>query len=145
MRTLIRSVLSLAALGVVLAGCGGGGSGGATGAAGGGSSSANTAPKGVNGISVGNCLNDNEDFLVQPSLTNIAGTSPAGVGFALIIYKSAAAAQAAAAHKNPKTTAVVENAVVDFHGNVSPYAGAPPAKISKTELAAIKRCIDASK
>ena len=98
----------------------------------------------MNGISVGNCLN-NEDFLVQPSQTTIDGTSPGGISFALIFYKSAAAAKAAAAKKNPKTTAVLENAVIDFHGNPSPYEGAPPAKINQRELKTIKTCIDSSK
>jgi hypothetical protein len=32
--------------------------------------------------------------------------------------------------------------VIDFKGNPSIYAGAPPAKISKGELATIKTCID---
>ena len=62
------------------------------------------------------------------------GQAPAGVVFTLTFYKDAAAAKAAAAKKNPKTTALVENGVVDFKGNPSIYAGAPPAKISKVEL-----------
>ena len=49
------------------------------------------------------------------------------------------------AKKNPKTTSLVENGVVDFKGNPSIYAGAPPAKISKVELAAINRCITKAK
>jgi hypothetical protein len=61
------------------------------------------------------------------------------------LYKDAAAAKTAFGKKNPKTTALVENAVIDFKGNPSPYAGAPPAKISKVELAAIRRCIDKAK
>ena len=40
---------------------------------------------------------------------------------------------------------VVENGVVDFRGNPTIYAGAPPAKISQVELNAIKRCIDKAK
>ena len=39
----------------------------------------------------------------------------------------------------------VENGVIDFKGNPSPYTGAPAAKISKSELNAIKRCIDSTK
>ena len=58
--------------------------------------------------------------------------------FELTFYKDDAAAKAAAAKKNPKTTALVENGVVDFKGNPSIYKGAPPAKISKLELDAIK-------
>lgn len=134
MKTLISPLLVLAALAVLVAGCGnsGGGSSSATPPNGGG---------GVNGISVGNCLND-ANFLVQPSETRLDGQSPAGVSFTMVLYKDDAAAKKAAAKKNPKFTAVVDNAVVDFHGNPSAFAGAPPAKISKAELAAIKGCID---
>jgi hypothetical protein len=135
MTKLIAPLLVLAALAVILAGCGGGGSKG---------SSSGGSAGGTNGIAVGNCLND-EDFLVQPEEKSVNGQSPAGVGFTLTLYKDAATAKAAAAKKNVKTTAVVENGVVDFHGNVSPYKGAPPAKISKVELAAIRTCLDSSK
>jgi hypothetical protein len=128
------SVIALAASTLAFAGCGGGGG--------------NSQPKdipngggGVNGISVGNCLN-NEDFLVQPSQTTLDGQSPAGISFSLRFYPSNAAAAKAFKKRNPKTTAMVENAVIDFKGNPSPYEGAPPAKISKSELAAIKSCID---
>jgi hypothetical protein len=136
-KTLSSSLLVLAALVVFVAGCGnGGGSGGATPPNGGG---------GVNGISVGNCLNGDENFLVQPSETTLDGQSPAGVSFTMKLYKDDAAAKTAAAKKSKKTTAIVENAVIDFKGNPSIYAGAPPAKISRVELAAIKRCIDKSR
>ena len=131
---LISPLVVLAALAVFVAGCGNsGGSSSATPPHGGG---------GVNGISVGNCLNDDENFLVQPSETRLDGQSPAGVSFTMVLFKDDAAAKKAAAKKNPKFTAVVENGVVDFHGNPSIYAGAPPAKISKSELASIKRCMD---
>jgi len=132
-------ILVVSALAALLTGCGGGG---------GSSSSKSGAPTGgggVNGITVGNCLNDDENFLVQPSETVLDGQSPAGVSFTLTLYKDAAAAKAAAAKKNKKFTALVENGVIDFKGNPSPFAGAPPAKISKVELAAIKRCIDKTK
>jgi len=132
-------ILVVSALAALLTGCGGGG---------GSSSSKSGVPTGgggVNGITVGNCLNDDENFLVQPSETVLDGQSPAGVSFTLTLYKDAAAAKAAAAKKNKKFTALVENGVIDFKGNPSPFAGAPPAKISKVELAAIKRCIDKTK
>ena len=141
-------LLVLATLAVVLAGCGGGGKsssgggGGSTttsGGGGGGSSS------GRSGIDIGNCLNENYDFLVQPSDTEVDGMSPAGVSFSMKLYPSTAAAKTAYSKKPPKTTATVDNAVVDFHGNPSPYQGAPPAKISKTELANIKSCIETGK
>jgi hypothetical protein len=131
---LLTPALVLVAL-VALAGCGGGGG---KSSSGGSSSGGGT----VDGITVGNCLNDDENFLVQPAGNALDGQSPAGVVFTLTFYKDAAAAKAVAAKKSTKTTAVVENGVVDFRGNPTPYAGAPPAKISKVELAAIKRCID---
>ena len=136
MTKLLAPLPILAALAVLLAGCGGGG-----GSAGG----TPTGGGGVNGITVGNCLNEDENFLVQPSETKLDGQSPAGVSFTLRLFKNQAAAKAAYSKKNPKTTALVENGVVDFRGNPSPYAGAPPAKISKVELAAIRRCIDKAK
>jgi hypothetical protein len=139
MTKLIAPLVVLAALAVILAGCGGGGGGSKSSGGGGGGTGG-----GTNGIAIGNCLND-ENFLVQPEETLVDGQSPAGVSFTLKLYKDAATAKAAAAKKNPKTTALADNGVVDFHGNRSPYAGAPPAKISKVELAAIKTCIESSK
>jgi hypothetical protein len=133
------SILVLVVLAALLAGCGGGGSGGSKSS---GSSGGTRNASKVNGITIGNCLNQEEDFLVQPSDTVLNGQSPAGVVFTLTLYNTAAAAKAVAAKKNPRTTALVEDGVVDFHGNPSPYKGAPPAKISPKELAAIKRCID---
>jgi hypothetical protein len=137
-KNLISPILVLAVLAAVLAGCGSGGGGSA-------SSGQPTGGGGVNGISVGNCLNDDENFLVQPSQTVLDGQSPAGVSFTLTFYKSNAAAAAAYAKKSKKTTSLVENGVIDFKGNPSIYAGAPPAKISKSELNAIKRCIDSTR
>jgi hypothetical protein len=133
----IAPLLVLAALAVILAGCGGG-SKSSSGTSGGGTGN------GTNGIAIGNCLND-ANFLVQPETGLVDGQSPAGVSFTLKLYATPAAAKAAAAKKDPKTSALVANGVVDFHGNVSPYKGAPPAKISKVELAAIKSCIESSK
>ncbi len=130
-----RLALTLVSV-ALLAGCGGGGgtsAGSANGAIpnGGG---------GVNGVSVGNCLND-ENFIVQPSQTTLDGSSPAGVSFTLTFFKDPAAAKKVAAKRNPKTTAVAENGVIDFRGNPSAFAGAPPAKISQAELKVIKSCI----
>jgi hypothetical protein len=139
MTKLTAPLLTLAALAAILAGCGG-----SSGSSAGGNAPTNGGG-GVNGISVGNCLNETYDFLVQPSQKEVDGQSPAGVSFSLTFYKNPAAATAVGAKKNKKTTAVVENGVVDFHGNPSIYAGAPPAKISKTELANIRDCIDQSK
>ncbi len=134
----LAPLVVLVIVAVALAGCGGGG---------GKSSSSDTgtvdASK-VNGITVGNCLNTS-DFLVQPSISQLNGQAPSGVVFELTFYKDDATAKAVAAKKDPKTTALVENGVVDFKGNPSIYKGAPPAKISNLELAAIKDCIDKAK
>jgi hypothetical protein len=138
-KNLTSPILVLAVFAAVLAGCGGS-SGGSSG--GSNSSGGFSGGGGVNGISVGNCLNGDENFLVQPSEKVVDGQSPAGVSFTLTLYKSAAAAKVVYAKKSPKTTSLVENGVIDFKGNPTPYAGAPPAKISKSELNAIKRCID---
>ncbi len=135
-KKLLAPIVILGAL-VALSGCGGGGSS----SGGGGSSSGKT----VDGVKVGDCLNNDENFLVQPQTSKVDGQSPAGVSFTLTLYPTAAAAQTAFKKKNPKTTALVDKGVVDFKGNPSPYQGAPPAKISKVELAAINRCIAKSK
>jgi hypothetical protein len=143
MSKLTSPILVLAALAALLAGCGGGSSS-SSGGGGGGNSGVPSGGGGVNGISVGNCLNE-EDFLVQPSQKVLDGQSPAGVNFTLTLYQDAAAAKAAFEKKNPKTTALVENGVIDFRGNPSIYAGAPPAKISTSERNAIKKCIDSTR
>jgi ABC-type glycerol-3-phosphate transport system substrate-binding protein len=136
----ITRMFLLALAAVAVAGCSSGGSSG--GGDGGGETTA--GGQGVNGISVANCLNL-EDFLVQPSETTLTGTSPGGVSFSLVFYKTNQAAKKAFEKKDKKTTALAENAVIDFKGNPSPYAGAPPAKISKTELDVIAQCIDENK
>jgi len=141
---LTSPILVLAALAALVAGCGGGGSSSSSGSGGGSNSGVPSGGGGVNGISVGNCLN-NEDFLVQPSQAVLDGQSPAGVNFTLTLYKDAAAAKAVFDKKNPKTTALVENGVIDFRGNPSIFAGAPPAKISQSEKNAIKKCIDSTR
>ena len=143
MSKLTSPILVLAALAALVAGCGSSGSS-SSGGGGGSNSGVPSGGGGVNGISVGNCLND-EDFLVQPSQKVLDGQSPAGVNFTLTLYQDAAAAKAAFDKKNPKTTALVENGVIDFRGNPSIFAGAPPAKISKSELGAIKKCIDSTR
>jgi hypothetical protein len=146
MKSLVYPTLILAASAAISAGCGGGGSSGSGSGNGGGTTTVAggepTGGGGVNGVSVGNCLNEDENFLVQPTGDAVDGQSPAGVVFTLTFYKDVPTAQAVAAKKSKKTTALVENGVVDFRGNPTPYAGAPPAKISRVELAAIKRCID---
>jgi hypothetical protein len=133
----ITRMFLLALAAIAVAGCSSGGSSGS-------GEETTAGGKGVSGISVANCLNL-EDFLVQPSETTLTGTSPGGVSFSLVFYKTNQAAKAAFEKKDKKTTALAENAVIDFKGNPSPYAGAPPAKISKTELDVIAKCIDENK
>jgi hypothetical protein len=134
----ITQMFPLALAAIAVAGCSSGGT------SGGGGGETTAGGQGVNGISVANCLNL-EDFLVQPSETTLTGTSPGGVSFSLVFYKTNQAAKAAFEKRDKKTTALTENAVIDFKGNPSPYAGAPPAKISKTELDVIEKCIDENK
>jgi len=141
---LISPILVLATLAALVAGCGSSGSSSSNGSGGGSNSGVPSGGGGVNGISVGNCLN-NEDFLVQPSQKVLDGQSPAGVNFTLTLYKDDATAKAAFDKKNPKTTALVENGVIDFRGNPSIFAGAPLAKISPSERNAIKKCIDSTR
>jgi hypothetical protein len=89
----------------------------------------------TNAVTISDCLNNDENFLVQQSATGVNGMSPSGVNFTLTRFKSGAAARAVG-EKSPTTTAVVENAVVDFGGNPS------RARITKAELTAIRRCLD---
>jgi hypothetical protein len=141
MSKLTSPILVLVVLAAILAGCGGSSGNSSSGGSGSANSGQPNGGGGVNGITVGNCLNNDENFLVQPSQKVVEGQSPAGVNFTLTLYPNAAAAKTAFAKKSPKTTAIVENGVIDFRGNPSIFAGAPPAKISKVELNAIKRCI----
>jgi peroxiredoxin len=138
MITPVTRLILLAVVAAALTACGSKGSSPAT-------ANEPTGGGGVNGISVGNCLNEDENFLVQPSANALDGQSPGGVTFTLTFYKDEDAAKAVAAKKSAKFTAVVENGVVDFRGNPSIYEGAPPAKISQVELKAIQRCIDKAK
>jgi hypothetical protein len=138
MITPVTRLIFFAVLVIGLAGCGSKGTSPGT-------ANEPTGGGGVNGISVGNCLNDDENFLVQPSDNALDGQSPGGVTFTLTFYEDEGAAKAVAAKKSAKFTAVVENGVVDFRGNPSIYEGAPPAKISQVELDAIKRCVDKAK
>jgi hypothetical protein len=131
-KILALPILVLAAL-AVLAGCGGSSPGAAS------------AGRAVDGITVAGCLNDREHFLVQSSQSALEGQSPAGVSFTLTLYKTNAAAAAAFAGKSPKTAARVENGVLDVQGNPPLSPGGPPARLSKSELDAVKRCIDSTR
>ena len=72
MSTPVSRFLVLAALVAVLAGCG------SKGGSSPGTANEPTGGGGVNGISVGNCLNEDENFLVQPSVERRStGSRPA--------------------------------------------------------------------
>jgi hypothetical protein len=138
----ITRMFLLALAAIAVAGCSSGGT--SSGGNDGGETSAGGGGGKVSGISVANCLNL-EDFIVQPSETTLTGTSPGGVSFSLVFYKTPDAAKAAFEKRDRKTTALTENAVIDFKGNPSPYEGAPPAKISQKELGIIRKCINENK
>jgi hypothetical protein len=114
MRTTAPPRLVVAALALILSGCGGG--------------------KGESTTSVGTCLND-QGFLVQQRQQVVDGMSPGGVNFTLTLYKDSAAARARATGKDPTTTPVLDNGVVDFGGNPG------RARMSKADLAAIRSCV----
>jgi hypothetical protein len=92
------------------------------------------------GASVADCLNG-ASFLVQTRGKAVEGQSPAGVAFTLTLYPGPRAAQAAAAEKPAKTTAVVGRGLVDVSGNPRPYAGGQGVRMSRVELADVGRCI----
>jgi hypothetical protein len=85
---------------------------------------------------VAGCLND-AGFLVTASDGEVNGTSPAGVAFTLTTYGNAEAANRAAMKLDPRTTAVVATALLDFHGNPDPHV-----RLSKGDLATIGRCLE---
>jgi len=85
---------------------------------------------------VADCLND-AGFLVSGSGTDVHGISPGGVGFTLRLYARPAAAKQAAARLEPATTAVAARGVVDWQGNPS-----PSARLTRSELRAVSRCVD---
>jgi hypothetical protein len=113
MRATALPCVFLAGLALLLSGCG--------------------STKAVTGTPAGTCLND-RGFLVQQRQQVVDGMSPGGVNFTLTLTKDAAAARAAAG-KRPKTSAVVENGVVDFGGNPA------QARISNAALATIRSCV----
>lgn len=87
-------------------------------------------------VTLTGCLND-AGFLVTATGGKVEGTSPAGIGFTLTVYRSPAAAKRAASNLDPQTTALVETGVVDFQGNPS-----ADAKISAHELHSIRECLE---
>ncbi len=94
---------------------------------------------GLNGLSLGNCLID-ENWIVQPSETTLDGTSDTGVPFTINIYKSVDAAKQAAGTSKSKEQLGV--AVVTYKGTPTPYKGGGEAgKTSSQESATIEKCI----
>ena len=124
-------------------------------ACGGGSSTSNSQPPpstpqttrtigGVKDTSLAGCLSG-KDFSMGPTTKTVNGTSPAGVVFSLKLFGDKAAAQAAYEKADPKTSALVENGVLDYSGNVRPSSNAPLPKLSSKDVSTIAACIRSSK
>jgi hypothetical protein len=133
--TIVASLLVV--LAVAVTGCGGGGS--SSGGGGNGGDQRPTGGAGVNGISLGNCLID-ENWLVQPSQTELEGQTEDGSNVHIAIYKDAAEATKKAT--GVKGAFPVESVVVTFIGNKSPYApGKTLPKANQKAVATIKTCV----
>jgi hypothetical protein len=130
----------LIVLAIAVAGCGGGGSSSSGGDGGGGGGDQRpSGGKGVNGISLGNCLID-ENWLVQPSQTELDGQTEDGSNVHIVIYKDAAEATKKAT--GVKGAVPVENVVITFIGNKSPYApGKTLPKANQKAVDTIETCV----
>jgi hypothetical protein len=128
------TVLALAA-----AGCGGGGSSSAGGGGGGGDERP-SGGGGLNGISLGNCLID-ENWLIQPSQTELDGQTEDGSNVHIVIYKDKAEATKKAT--GVKGAFPVDRVVVTFIGNRSPYEpGKQLPAGNKAAVDTIKTCVN---
>jgi hypothetical protein len=135
-RTTIFALL-LTALAVAVAGCGGGG--GSSNGGGGGGDNRPTGGKGVNGISLGNCLID-ENWLVQPAQTELDGQTEDGSNVHIVIYKDAAEAKKKAT--GVKGAFPVESVVVTFVSNRTPYQpGATLPQANQKAVDTIETCV----
>ncbi len=127
---------TLTALAVAAAGCGGGGGGGGE------TTSAGNRPTGgagVNGISLGNCLID-ENWLVQPSQTELDGQTEDGSNVHIVVYKDKAEATKKAT--GVKGAFPVEMVVITFVGNKSPYApGKTLPQANQGAVKTIRTCV----
>jgi hypothetical protein len=134
--TIVASLLVV--LAVAAAGCGGGG-GSSNGGGGGGGDNRPTGGKGVNGISLGNCLID-ENWLVQPSQTELDGQTEDGSNVHIAIYKDAAEAKKKAT--GVKGAFPVQSVVITFIGNKSPYEpGKTLPKANQNAVNTIDTCV----
>jgi hypothetical protein len=130
---------SLCALAVATVGCGGGG-GSSSNSSGGGGGNRPTGGAGINGISLGNCLSD-ENWLIQPSQTELDGQTPDGSNVHIVTYKSAAVATKKAT--GVKGAFPVRSVVITFIGNKSPYEpGKALPKGNRGAVNTIKKCVD---
>lgn len=137
-RTAIVAPL-LVVLAVAVAGCGGGGGSSDAGGGGGGGDKRPTGGKGVNGISLGNCLID-ENWLVQPSQTELDGQTEDGSNVHIAIYKDAAEAKKKAT--GVKGAYPVQSVVVTFVSNRTPYQpGATLPKANQNAVDTIDSCV----
>ena len=129
----------LVVLAIAVAGCGGGGSS-SSGGGGGGGDQRPSGGKGLNGISLGNCLID-ENWLVQPSQTELDGQTEDGSNVHIVIYKDAAEATKKAT--GVKGAFPVGAVVITFIGNKSPYApGKTLPKANAGAVNTIKTCVE---
>jgi hypothetical protein len=130
---LAGALCGLAASGL-LAGCGGGSSSGQP------ADNRPTGGGGLNGISLSNCLTD-ENWLVAPSEGSIEGLSEAGAPVVVRILASPQAAKAAAG--TAKNKRVVGRTVVSFQEQAtSSNTGGEPGTVDPSAIATVKQCVD---
>jgi hypothetical protein len=134
---IVASLLFVLAV-AAAAGCGGGG-GSSNGGGNAGGDNRPTGGKGVNGISLGNCLID-ENWLVQPSQTELDGQTEDGSNVHIAIYKDAAEAKKKAT--GVKGAFPAESVVVTFVANRTPYQpGATLPKANQKAVDTIETCV----
>jgi hypothetical protein len=135
-----RHSTTLGAVGCALAaaalvsGCGGGSSSGTP------DDNRPTGGGGLNGISLANCLTD-ENWLVAPSEGQIEGLSPAGAPVTVQIFASAGAAKSVAAGKAHQRTA--GRAVVSFQAEAtSSNLPDEPGKVDPAAVRIVAACVN---
>jgi hypothetical protein len=88
------------------------------------------------------CLN-NDGFVVEADTARtIRGSSPDGINFTVVYYRTLAAAETARDRLSPQYSAVIATTVVDFSGN--PQAGPHEAAAGLThlDLVTIRSCVE---
>ena len=116
----------------LIAGCGGGSSGAAK-------DNRPTGGAGLNGISLANCLTD-ENWLVAPSQGSIEGLSPAGAPVTVKIFANAAEAKSAAG--TAKNKRVAGRAVISFQEQAtSSNTGDKAGKVDPADVKTVTTCV----